>query len=84
MHRVAVLALAGVYPFDLGIPARVFGGAKGCDGAPLYEVATCTLDGQPVMTNAGFSITVNHDSQALAHADTVVIAPIDLGWPPVW
>jgi hypothetical protein len=26
-HRVAVLALDGVYPFDLGIPARILGAA---------------------------------------------------------
>ncbi|MFI5934041.1 GlxA family transcriptional regulator [Actinoplanes sp. NPDC051494] len=74
VHRVAVLALDGVIPFDLGIPARVLGEARGSGGEPLYEVVTCSLDGAPVRTNAGFSIQVSHDRRALAGADTVVIA----------
>jgi hypothetical protein len=28
MHRVVVLALPGVVPFELGIPARIFGAAR--------------------------------------------------------
>ncbi|MFC4587510.1 GlxA family transcriptional regulator [Sphaerisporangium corydalis] len=75
MHRVVVLALEGVIPFELGIPARIFGGAQGPGGEPLYEVITCTLDGRPVGTSAGFAIVVEHDATALATADTVVIPP---------
>ncbi|MFG2632147.1 GlxA family transcriptional regulator [Streptomyces sp. NPDC048473] len=70
VHRVAVLALDGVYPFELGIPSRVFGAAEG-----LYEVVTCTVDGRPVHTNSDFSITVEHGPEALRMADTVVIPP---------
>ena len=40
-HRVAVLALDGVIPFELGIPARILGGVRGEHGEPLYEVITC-------------------------------------------
>ena len=39
MHRIVVLALDGVIPFELGIPARVFGVARGPDREPLYEAA---------------------------------------------
>ncbi|MFD7406088.1 GlxA family transcriptional regulator [Streptomyces sp. NPDC059866] len=70
-HRVAVLALDGVYPFELGIPARIFGAADG-----RYEVLTCTVDGRPVCTNADFTVTVEHGPEALGTADTVVVAPI--------
>ncbi|GHI03663.1 AraC family transcriptional regulator [Streptomyces cellostaticus] len=70
-ERVVVLALDGVYPFELGIPARILGAADG-----RYEVLTCTVDGGPVRTNADFTITVDHGPEALATADTVVIAPI--------
>ncbi|MFJ1546470.1 GlxA family transcriptional regulator [Streptomyces sp. NPDC088246] len=70
VHRVAVLALDGVYPFELGIPSRVFGAAEG-----LYEVVTCTVDGRPVHTNSDFSITVEHGPEALRTADTVVVPP---------
>ncbi|MET8332802.1 helix-turn-helix domain-containing protein [Streptosporangium canum] len=73
MHRIVVLALDGVIPFELGIPARVFGVTRGPDREPLYEVITCTVDGRPVRTDADFSITVEHGAEALATADTVVI-----------
>ena len=69
-HRIVVLAVDGVYPFELGIPSRVFGAAGG-----RYEILTCTVDGRPVRTNADFSITVEHGLEALRTADTVVIPP---------
>jgi len=73
-HRVVVLALPHVMPFDLGIPARVLHEATDADGNRLYEVTTCSLGGAPVVTNAGFRIEVDHDESALASADTVVVA----------
>lgn len=68
-----MLAMDGVIPFELGIPPRIFGGAKTSDGEPLYEVITCTIDGAPVHTDADFAITVEHGAEALEGADTVVI-----------
>ncbi|MFF0573087.1 GlxA family transcriptional regulator [Streptosporangium saharense] len=73
MHRVVVLALNGVIPFELGIPPRIFGMARNASGERLYEVVTCTVDGGPVETDADFSISVGHGAEALATADTVVI-----------
>ncbi|KOV64711.1 GlxA family transcriptional regulator [Streptomyces sp. MMG1121] len=67
-ERVVVLALDGVYPFELGIPSRIFGAADG-----HYEVLTCTVDGRPVRTNADFTIGVEHGPEILATADTVVV-----------
>ncbi|NUT35499.1 MAG: helix-turn-helix domain-containing protein [Hamadaea sp.] len=74
-HRVAVLALPGVVPFELGIPSRIFGAAVDAAERPLYQVDVCTLDGGPVATEAGFGITVAHGPQTLAQAQTVVIPP---------
>jgi transcriptional regulator GlxA family with amidase domain len=71
-ERVVVVALDGVYPFELGIPSRIFGAADG-----RYEVLTCSVDGRPVRTNADFTIAVEHGPEALATADTVVVAPIE-------
>ncbi|MFI1164706.1 GlxA family transcriptional regulator [Streptomyces sp. NPDC020801] len=68
VERVVVLALDGVYPFELGIPSRILGAADG-----RYEVLTCTVDGEPVRTNADFSITVEHGPEVLESADTVII-----------
>jgi transcriptional regulator GlxA family with amidase domain len=70
-ERVVVLALDGVYPFELGIPSRILGAADG-----RYEVLTCSVDGGPVRTNADFGVTVEHGPEVLATADTVVIAPV--------
>ncbi|MFD9484939.1 GlxA family transcriptional regulator [Streptomyces sp. NPDC059991] len=79
MHRVVVLALEGVYPFELSIPVRIFGTAAGPDGEPLYEVVTCSLDGGPVTTSADFAVTVARGSEALRAADTLVIPPFTCG-----
>ncbi|MGX1135247.1 transcriptional regulator GlxA family with amidase domain [Streptomyces glaucescens] len=70
-ERVVVLALDGVYPFELGIPSRILGAADG-----RYEVLTCTVDGRPVRSNADFTIGVQHGPEALETADTVVVAPV--------
>ncbi|MFD7631069.1 GlxA family transcriptional regulator [Streptomyces sp. NPDC059851] len=75
MHRVAVLALPGVAPFELGMPSRVFGNALAEDGSPLYEVTVCTADGLPVASDAGFTIGVTAGPEALALADTVIVPP---------
>lgn len=79
MHRVVVLALEGVYPFELSIPVRIFGTAAGPHGEPLYEVVTCSLDGAPVRTNADFALAVQHGGEALETADTLVIPPFTCG-----
>ncbi|MBT2231192.1 GlxA family transcriptional regulator [Nonomuraea sp. NEAU-A123] len=73
MHRVVVLALPNVIPFELSVPSRIFCAARGPGDEPLYEVITCTLDGGPVATAADYAIAVEHDAGALATADTVVI-----------
>ncbi|MFI2350948.1 GlxA family transcriptional regulator [Streptomyces sp. NPDC019443] len=79
MHRVVVLALDGVYPFEMTIPVRIFDTAEGADGERLYEVITCSLDGGPVRTSADFSVTVAHAADVLATADTLVIPPFACG-----
>ncbi|HTI22515.1 MAG TPA: helix-turn-helix domain-containing protein [Kutzneria sp.] len=71
-HQVAVLALDGVYPFELGIPARILGAAD-----DRYDVVVCSPDGRPIETNAGFSVTPQHGPEVLATADTTIVAPID-------
>ena len=63
VERVVVLALDGVYPFELGMPSRILGAADG-----RYEVVTCTVDGGPVRTDADFSITVEQHEACVAQA----------------
>ncbi|CAM5729729.1 Transcriptional regulator OS=Streptomyces fumanus OX=67302 GN=GCM10018772_25970 PE=4 SV=1 [Streptomyces fumanus] len=61
-ERVVVLALDGVYAFELGIPSRILGAADG-----RYEVLTCTADGRPVRTDAGFTVTADHGPRGAGH-----------------
>ncbi|MFC4337054.1 GlxA family transcriptional regulator [Salininema proteolyticum] len=71
-HRVAVLALDNVVPFDLGIPDRVFSAATP-SGKPLYTVETCGLGGAPIAAG-GLTLHPAHDENLLAEADTVILA----------
>src|SRR5688500_18059992 len=64
-HRVAVLALPAVLPFELGIPGRLFRAATDSSGKPLYEVVTCSMDGGPVPTAEDFTVVVRHGPDAL-------------------
>jgi transcriptional regulator GlxA family with amidase domain len=73
-HRIAVLALPEVIPFELGIPHRIFGRAFAADGTPLYEVVTFGVTpGRLIPTQADFSLHVEHGPEILATADTVMI-----------
>jgi transcriptional regulator GlxA family with amidase domain len=78
-HRIAVLALDDVVAFDLGVPAQVFGAARTSAGARLYEVTTCTPDGGPVRTTAGFQVLPDNGLAMTASADTVIVAGIRRG-----
>ncbi|WP_255950070.1 GlxA family transcriptional regulator [Streptomyces odontomachi] len=73
-HRVVVLALDGLLPFELGIPQRIFGKAADAAGRRLYSVTTCSVRPPgPVRTDADFAVLVEHGPEALAAADTVVV-----------
>ncbi|MFC8004132.1 GlxA family transcriptional regulator [Streptomyces olivaceus] len=73
-HRVVVLALDGVLPFELGIAPRIFGLARDELRRPLYEVVTCSVRPPgPVATDADFAVLVGNGPEALATAGTVVI-----------
>ncbi len=80
-HRVAVLALPGVIPLDLGAPTQIFWAARDAADHPYYSVATCTPDGGPVRTAADFTIATGHDLGLLATADTVVVPGINVRSP---
>jgi len=77
-HRVAVLAVDGVVAFELGIPSRIFGSANGA-GPPRYEVRTCSPDGGPARTTAGFTVLPDHGPEILPWADTLVIPGLHAG-----
>jgi transcriptional regulator GlxA family with amidase domain len=80
-HRIAVLALDNVVAFDLGVPAQVFGAARSAAGRRLYRITTCTPDGGPIRTTAGFQVVPDHDLSVIADADTVIVPGIHDGPP---
>jgi transcriptional regulator GlxA family with amidase domain len=82
MHTVVVLALPDVVAFDLGVPAQVFGAARDPAGRRFYRVTTCTPDGAPVATTAGFQVLPDHRLDATTWADTVIVPGIH-GGPPL-
>lgn len=73
-HRIGVVALPGVYPYELGIASRFFGAAQ-VGGRAAYDVVTCSLDGRPVQTAADFAVAVTADRSVLDEVDTVVVPP---------
>jgi transcriptional regulator GlxA family with amidase domain len=78
-HRVAVLVLDGVVGFDLGTPTQVFGSARDGAGRRLYDVRVCGASGAglPVQSTSGFAVLPAHGLEAVAWADTVVVAGVE-------
>ena len=79
LHEVAILALDDVVAFDLGVPAQIFGAARDDAGRPLYRVRTCTPDGAPVRTSAGFRALPDDGPEILDTAGTVIVAGVHGG-----
>ncbi len=69
MHRIAILALDAVVPFDLAIPAQLFGYAADAG----YRVTVCAAAPGPVRTTSGFDVVAGAGLEALARADTIVV-----------
>jgi transcriptional regulator GlxA family with amidase domain len=72
-HRVVALCFEGLVAFDLTAATQVFLAASEADGAPLYEVSTCSVGGSEVATTTGFGLSPEHDLTALGDADTIVV-----------
>ncbi|MGI4801961.1 MAG: GlxA family transcriptional regulator [Janthinobacterium lividum] len=73
-HEIAVLALNGVLPFDLGIACEAFAHVRLGDGTAPYRVRVCGETGQ---VDAGsFTLAAPYGLDALADADTIVVAGI--------
>jgi transcriptional regulator GlxA family with amidase domain len=75
VHRVAVLAVDGVVPFDLSVPIEVFGRARLADGSPAYDVRVCGP--APELDAGPFAIRVPHGLDEVETADTVVVPGVD-------
>jgi transcriptional regulator GlxA family with amidase domain len=72
MHRVAIVALNNVVPFDLATPCDVLSRVTLPNGKPGYQVRVC---GPSREIDAGmFTIGVKHGLSELERADTIVLS----------
>jgi transcriptional regulator GlxA family with amidase domain len=72
MHRVAVVALDRVVPFDVCAPAGLFASVRRPDGRRAYRVRVC---GTAREIDAGsFRMRIPYGLEELARADTIVLA----------
>jgi transcriptional regulator GlxA family with amidase domain len=78
-HRIAVLALDHVVPYDLGTPSQVFSAARNANRESLYTTVICGTGA--VRSTAGFTVIPEHDLTALETADTVIVPGIGGGGP---
>ncbi|MFG2127060.1 GlxA family transcriptional regulator [Streptomyces sp. NPDC048751] len=67
-HRVAVLALDGVLPMEVGMPFHILGLPE----LP-YEVMLCGRVPGPVETDKGWPLLATHGLDAVRDADTVIV-----------
>ena len=70
-HRIAVVAMHGLLPFDLATPCEVFGRAPAADGRPAYRVEVC---GEAEDIAAGYiAIRAPWTLDHAVTADTVIV-----------
>lgn len=77
LHRVCILVLPSVVPFDFGVASQVFDYPRGDLGEVRYRVTRCTPVPGPVITRDGFSMHIERGLTALRHANTIVVPGID-------
>jgi transcriptional regulator GlxA family with amidase domain len=71
LRDIAVLALDGVAPFELGVLVEVFGVDRTEDGLPAFDFAVCSPGARPVTTSGGFDLVPRHGLDRLASADLI-------------
>ncbi|MGZ4242666.1 MAG: GlxA family transcriptional regulator [Solirubrobacteraceae bacterium] len=71
-HHVVALALDGVVLLDLAAPTHLFGHC----GAPYYSLELAAVTPGPVRSSTGLEVLARHGLEALARADTVVVAGV--------
>ncbi|WP_275291886.1 helix-turn-helix domain-containing protein [Amycolatopsis sp. La24] len=75
-HRIAILALDGIMPLDLAIPAQIFSARP----ETPYETTVCTF-GASTHTAGGFAVVAEGSLEQVRSADTVIVPGSE---PPCW
>jgi transcriptional regulator GlxA family with amidase domain len=71
--NVVAVALPGVGPFELGVACEGFGVDRTDDGVPSCDFAVVTMDGGPVPTSNGWTLTSEYRFDRADEADLVVL-----------
>ena len=71
MHRIAVVAMQDVLPFELSIPGLVFPPVRLAEGEAGYEVRICAAD-ERIRTRL-MDVLVPHNLSELETADTIIV-----------
>jgi len=77
-HQVAVLALDGVTPMALAIPAQIFS----LRPETPYEMSVCGVTSR-VVTAGGLAVAVDGGLEQVLAADTVIVPGLDMGGRPL-
>jgi len=72
IRSVAIVALDGVQPFELGVVWEGFGIDRSDEGLPIYDCSVVSAT-ETVHTAAGFTLTTPHGLDRAAEADLVVV-----------
>ncbi|MFP5022624.1 GlxA family transcriptional regulator [Pseudonocardia phyllosphaerae] len=75
-HRVGVVVVDGVIPFEVAIPDRILGTTVAPDGTKLYDVRVASLDGGPVRTASDYRVLPDHGPEVLDRAQTLVVPAV--------
>lgn len=71
LKNVAVLALDGVAPFELGVLCEAFAIDRSNQGLPVFDFAVCGERPGAVTTSVGFNLDVDHGIDRLYQADLI-------------
>lgn len=76
LRNVAVVALDGFEPFELGVVCEVFGNDRTADGLPGYDFAVVAGEPGPLRSSMGFTLDTPFGIGRLAEADLVAVPAI--------
>jgi transcriptional regulator GlxA family with amidase domain len=72
VERVAIVAVPGVQPFELGVAWEGFGIDRSDDGVPTYDTSLVSMT-PSVQTAGGWAISTPHRLDHAADADLVIV-----------
>jgi transcriptional regulator GlxA family with amidase domain len=80
LRNVAVVALDGFSPFELGVVCEVFGVDRADDGLPGYDFAVVAGEPGPLHSETGFTLQTEFGLDRLRTADLIAVPAIaDVG-----